>query len=79
MITFNQISETFSVYEWPYRKDYDIFIKPKKKLMKFSESLDTGVCLHALHIVVPLEIKRTRSHELLQSGSSIKFLVRRKS
>ena len=56
---------------WLYWEDYHIFIKPEKKTIKFRESLDTGVCLQALHLVVPFKIKRTWCYELLQGGSLI--------
>ena len=39
------------------------------------QNLNTGVCLQALHIVVPLEMKHTRCRELLQGRSSIQFLI----
>ena len=54
-----QISNFFSVYGWLHWRDHYICIKPEKKSVKFSDTLDTGVCLQAFYIMVPLEIKCT--------------------
>ena len=69
--TNSQLSKVVCVYGWLYWKEYRICIYPETKSMKFSQSVDTGVCLQALHIVVPLEMKHTWCRELLQGRSSI--------